>query len=90
MPVKSVEVRLDYKGESLKAADARSVIYRAGEFMLPNQGLLISGTFALAIASSGFFFAQFSRSTKKTHQALLSSGPAFLLGAGLVVAALIV
>jgi len=58
--------------------------------MLPNEGLLIAGTLALAIASSGFFFAQFSRSARRTHQALLSSGSAFFLGAGLVVAALIV
>jgi hypothetical protein len=58
--------------------------------MLPNKGLLIAGIVVLGISSAGFFFAQFSRSTKKVHLGLRSSVLMFFLGIGTLVAALII
>jgi hypothetical protein len=58
--------------------------------MLPNEGLLIGGTFVLAISSAGFFFAQFSRSTRRVQRTVPACGLIFLFGVGAVVAALVI
>jgi hypothetical protein len=58
--------------------------------MLPNESLLIGGAVVLAISSAGFFFAQFSRSTKRVQRTVRACGLMFLFGAGALVAALVV
>lgn len=58
--------------------------------MFPNRELLIASIFGMAISSGGFFFAQFSRSTRKAYLALKCSGGMLLIGAGALAAALII
>ena len=75
---------------SEETVGARFVFVQASLYMLPNQGMLIVCAFILGLSSAGFFFAQFSRSTKKVRKAIHSSGLMFLMGTGVLVAALLI